>query len=250
MKQKPLILLSILLLSLLALKESAFADTHNKAENHPLTHLEKNQALLHISATKNKEVEQDVLIASLRYEATNLDVKELQNTINATMQKAIKELKTDDALEISNGQYYVNKQQNKLSREITWTAQQTINLKSKKSESVQQAAGKLQNMGFVMNNLSYQLSIEKAQETQDKLMEDALSSLQKKALRAAKALGKNEAQLKEITVQNQGGAYPMHREHFARGMVSMAADSAAAPIANPGKTNISLTVSAKAILKP
>ena len=81
------------------------------------------------------------------------------------------------------------------------------------------------------------------------MLEAALEKLQSRAERAAAALGKKKAELKEINTQ---GNYRPHQPVYARGapMMEMAMDSAmAAPVASPGETTITMNVSAKALLR-
>lgn len=101
-----------------------------------------------------------------------------------------------------------------------------------------------------MNGLNYTLSPEKAEEIKDSLMEAALVKLKARADRAAKALGKNNTALVEVTIDAGNNYYgaPMMR--------SMAMDSGAAmekmatPVAEPGQSEITLTVNARALLSP
>ena len=80
-------------------------------------------------------------------------------------------------------------------------------------------------------------------------MEDALDQLQTRANRAAKALGKTTAELKEVTVQGQN--IPYAKTSFRNTMAMDVAESAmAAPVAEAGESTLTLTVSARALLKP
>ena len=100
-----------------------------------------------------------------------------------------------------------------------------------------------------MNGLQYTVSPELLEETRDNLLEAALTKLRKKAERTAKALGKSKAELKKVNVDNGGNYYPQPR--FARGMAMMSADKdeMAAPVAAPGESQVTLNVSAQALLR-
>ena len=70
-----------------------------------------------------------------------------------------------------------------------------------------------------------------------------------KAERAAKALGKKEAELVEVNVDTAYPNYPMPMMARAEmGMQAMDMKSAA-PVASPGDSEITVTVSARAVLK-
>jgi uncharacterized protein YggE len=81
-------------------------------------------------------------------------------------------------------------------------------------------------------------------------MEAALKQLQERATRAAKALGKSKTELRDVNVQ---GNIPHPRPMMHRGAameMSMTSSKMATPVAAAGQTTITLTVSARAILKP
>lgn len=207
------------------------------------------QVILNINATERREVEQDLLVATLAYNATNVNSRELQNEINTAMKKALETAKKEKNIKVNTGAYQVHEYREPRTSEKKWRGSQSMTIKSKDAEDVLKLAGELQNMGLNMNGLSYTLSPETAVEVQDSLMEAALKQLQTRANRAAKALGKSSAELRDVNVQ--GGHVPHHQVHH-RGMAMM--DSAhsemAAPVAASGETTITLTVSARALLKP
>jgi len=132
---------------------------------------------------------------------------------------------------------------------MVWKGSQSVQLKSKNAEALLELAGKIQGAGFLMGGLNYTLSPEVAAQVQDEMLEDALKKLQARAQRAAKALGKNTAELKEINTQ---GNYAPVQKSYHRGVqmeaIAMSADMAA-PVASPGETTITMNVNAKALLR-
>ena len=103
-----------------------------------------------------------------------------------------------------------------------------------------------QEKGFVMGGLDYSLSPEVAAQIQDEMLEAALEKLTARAQRAAKALGKSKAELKEINTQ--GNYLPQARMSYAR-MELLDDGGMEPPSASPGETTITMTVSAKALLR-
>jgi predicted secreted protein len=216
------------------------------------------QSLIHLSATERVEVDQDELIANLQYQAENKDAKALQNDINTVMKKAVDAAKAVPDIEVTTEQYYVYLNENQPRPDLppdqqpkpvkTWRGNQGLTLTSKSADALLELTGKLQELGLTMNGLNYNVSPEKMEETKDSLLEAALIKLRKKAERVAKALGKDESELREVTVDANDNFAPQPRM-----MMAMAADSRmekmAAPVASPGKTEINLTVSALAVLK-
>jgi predicted secreted protein len=236
-------------MALMVVSFPALAET-----NDPVFLLEQNESLLHISATEQRQVDQDLLIASLRIEVESADNKKVQNDVNTAMTKALEMAKKyPDVKAITRGYnvYQYDKNAGKKDRPalVVWKGQQSVELKSKNAEKLLELAGKIQEAGFVMGGLNYTLSPEVAAQVQDEMLEAALEKLQNRAQRAAKSLGKSKAELKEINTE--GGGY-MPQPVYARAeMMSMDAGAKmAAPVASPGETTLSMTVNARAILKP
>src|SRR5690606_7225728 len=105
--------------------------------------------------------------------------------------------------------------------------------------------GELQANGLVVTSLYYSLSAERYEEVADGLMNAALVKLQNRADQAAQGLGKGSAQLVEVSLDGSPNfAFRERQVAYA-----MAADAAVAPpVAEPGQTQVSLTVSARAVL--
>jgi len=238
----------ILILALIVFSSPAFAQIED-----PIFKLDEDESLLHISATERREVDQDLLIANLRIEAEDTDNKAVQNTINTAMAKALdkaKKFKNVKAITRSYNvhQYDKNGGRKNLPRRMVWKGSQSVQLKSKNAEELLELAGEIQGAGFVMGGLSYTLSPEVAAKVQDEMLEAALEKLQNRAQRAAKALGKSKAELKEINTQGQYNPQPVYARNMA--MMEMAGDAKmAAPVASPGETTLNMTVSAKALLR-
>ncbi len=221
----------------------------NAQSQDPILALPDGQVILNISATERREVAQDLLVASLSYVATGADSRALQNEVNTIMAKALETAKADKDLKVNTSGYQVYETTDPRSNERQWRAQQSLTIQSSKSDSVLTMAGKLQDMKLNMNGLNYMLSPETAVDVEDSLMEAALKQLQERADRAAKALGKSGAELRDVNVNSGGIPYqPMVRSS----MMEMSMDSAkmAAPVAEAGDTTITLNVNARAILKP
>ena len=241
-----ILMLLVLLLSVPTLANAQYKD--------PVFELDADASLLHISATETREVDQDLLIANLRIEVENADNKAVQNDINKGMKAALDLAKGyKDVKAITRGynvhQYDKNGGKRDRPRNMVWKGSQSVQLKSKNSEALLELAGKIQGAGFLMNGLSYTLSPEVAAQIQDEMLEAALTKLTSRAQRAAKAMGKSNAELKEINTQgNYNPVQPVYHRGMAK-MEMMASDAMAAPVASPGETTITLNVNAKALLR-
>lgn len=212
--------------------------------------LPEGQTLVALSVTERMSVPQDTLHASLRIEAEDKNAKALQNRINQTMEKAVKAAKSVSAVKTSTGYYSVYQYDNgNGGRSNTmWRGSQTIDLESKDAEALLTLAGDIQEMGFAMNNLSYQLSTEAADEARDSMMEAAISRARAKAERAAKALGKDDVDIAMVNVDADTGFAQPVRVMKARSMVADAMEMSA-PTAEAGESEVTLTVTIQAVAK-
>ncbi len=215
--------------------------------------------VLQLSVTEQRNLEQDTLTANLRIEIESDNAKDVQNKINAAMQEGLAIAKASEGVKISTGGYYVYQYdpsptpqtypQERVAapKPMRWRGSQSIDLQSGNAQSVLEAAGKLQEKGFAIGNLMYILSAERAESVREELMAAALQKLQKQAETAAKALGKKSADILEVSLD---GAMPSMPIHMMMKSMDGQAESMAAPVAEPSETQVSLTVSARALLKP
>ncbi len=242
--------LVILLAFLLALPAAASAQEDSLKLPPPGT------TILNLSATETEKVPQDLLVASLRIEVDSADLTEVQGKINLAMQTALDLAKGQKDIKTTTGAYSVypydptppEKQQAGVKSQ-RWRGQQTIDLQSLKSEPLLKLTGQLQEKGFAMNNLGYTLSPEKYESVQDGLLSKALVKLQAKAELAAKGLGKTHVEMLDVNLSPSGPVYPM----YARAEMAMdagMAKSMPAPVVAAGESDVSLSVSARALLKP
>lgn len=215
------------------------------------------QTLVNLSATERVEVEQDLLVASLQFESQDKDPRALQDRINELMTKAVAKAKSYPGVKVSTQQYYVypheydpnprpDRPNGQLTR--TWRGQQGLQLESKQADDLLKLTGELQEMGLTMTNLNYTLSSDLMEATQESLLESALQKLTAKAQRAAKALGKAQADLLEVNV-DVSDYYPGPVMQTMAMGAEMAMDRMATPVAEPGDSEITMTVSARAMLK-
>ncbi len=252
--------LAVPVLMTLAFTSPALAQTAATQEATPakITFPGGSETILNISATERLQVPQDLLLASLRIEQEGADPKILQAAINEAMKKAMTASKMVPTVKASTGQYYVyqydpNPQpvpmKDGQKPALQWRGSQSIELQSTSADDLLKLAGSLQEAGLVMGNLSYTLSPEKADEAKDSLMEAALAKVKTRAERAARAMGKSRTDLVEVSVDAADN--PIHPPMMMRTMAmdGGAMEKAAAPTAEPGETEITLTVSARALLK-
>lgn len=215
--------------------------------------LQPGQLLLNLSATEQRDVDQDTLNASLQYSVQGRDRTELQNEVNTAMRQAIDILDDSEGVEYFTTQYQVyvvdaGRPSRTDVENPVWRAQQEVALTSLDSDALLELMGQLQAIGLVVTSQYYSLSTERYEEVAASLMQSALTKLQSRANDAAAGLGKTKAELVEVSLDSS----PNFAAFRERGVAMMAMDSAAMapPVAVPGETQVSMTVSARAVLSP
>ena len=211
-----------------------------------------NATMVHLDVTERTEVIQNLLVASLRYQTEGADARTVQNDINSAMAKALRAAKSQRDVEVQTGHYNVQPtyeyrtRNGNRERVLTgWRGSQSLRLESERAAGVLTAVRDLQNMGLAINNLSYQVTRELRESTRNSLLENAVAKLRVKAQRVASALGKNNIAFKEIQV-GRGKPAPTPRPMMAR--AELAGAKMETPVADPGDTTITLTVSAKVLI--
>jgi predicted secreted protein len=216
--------------------------------------LEPGQLLLNLNATEQRDVAQDTLNATLQYSAQGRNRGDLQDEVNSAMRKALDILEDANGVEYFTTQYQVyvidaGRPSRTDVENPVWRAQQEVALTSMDSDALLEAMGLLQAAGLVVTSQYYSLSTERYEEVAASLMQAALAKLQSRANEAASGLGKSTADLVEVSLD--GSPNFAMRDQRAYSTMAMA-DGAemAPPVAVPGETQVSMTVSARAVLSP
>ena len=93
---------------------------------------------LNISATERREVEEDLLVANLRFEFEGEEARDVQNKINSVMKKALAKAKALEAVNVSTEQYSVYKYHPRTKKgetsKIVWRASQSLLITGKDSD--------------------------------------------------------------------------------------------------------------------
>ena len=210
--------------------------------------LPEGQTLLTLSVTERVKVQQDLLVAALRIESDDRDPQALQNRINTTMEQALEIARAVDGIDVSTGYYSVYQFSNQPQGgrvDNIWRGSQSLNLEGSDAPAILELAGQLQAMGFVMNQLSYRLSTERADEVRDSLLEAAITRATDKVHRAGRALGKSNIDIAVLEVDSSLNYENPMRQLAAR--ADMAEMSA--PVAEAGESEVSLTVRVQAVAR-
>lgn len=210
------------------------------------TLLPEGQTRITLSVTERILVEQDLVIASLRIEAEDRDASVVQNRINTVMAQALQSSRAIDEVSQSSGHYNVyqtNRQPQGGRADTVWRGSQSLTLQSTDAQALLALAGELQELGLVMNQLSYQLSTARADEVRDSLMEAAIARATEKAERATRALGKTRFDIAVLDVDTSSDYSPV----MMRSMADTGSREMAPPVAEPGETEVTLNVRIQAV---
>ncbi|MEE4297441.1 MAG: SIMPL domain-containing protein [Wenzhouxiangella sp.] len=217
-----------------------------------LDDLDEGQVLLNLSVSEETQIQQDLLSAVLQFMVRGPDSTALQNEVNQRMTQALDTLGKAEGLDYQTQQYHVHPVYSRrddpeaLEKPI-WQAQQGLRLSSLDSPAVLAAVAELQAQGLQVQHLGYSLSPAAHRQASEALLEAAIASLQRKAQQTAQLLGKQRADIIELSLNDSPG-------HGLRtmSMARASADSAemAPPVAEPGRTTVTVSVSARALISP
>jgi predicted secreted protein len=235
--------LSILFLLSLSFVSKVYGDNNNKPEDN---------TYLNLSVLESTLVEQDLLIASLRYDVESESSKLVQDKINQTMKKALAIAEKKSMLDISTERYSVYKYSKQVkgksdTKEI-WNGSQTIVIKGKATEDILALSGELQEMGLVMNDLRYELSVEKYEETRASMTEKAVNKLLFQAKKMADIIGAKKIKILNISIEGDNRFQESHQV-LMRSAIINSSETITAPVSSPGKMDVKLIVSASVSLK-
>lgn len=222
---------------------------HPIAQEHLLT---ADKTVLNLNAEARKSIAQDMLTASLTFEAIANTPSAAQNRLNGVMQKALKEAQGTKGVNVRTGAYHANKMETVIVKsprqtKTEWRAQQSLILDSKDSETLLDLVSALQEDDFALNSLSYMVSRELYDTVRQELLLEAMSNLRSQADTLAKSLDKKSVHFAQVNA-NQGNYYPRPERMMMKSSM-MDSVAMAAPVAAAGETDILVSVNATVFLK-
>lgn len=205
------------------------------------------QNVVALATSANLEVTKDLLTVTLNATRDGADASTVQTALKQVLDTALTEAKKaiqPGALEVRTGNFALYPRYSRDGRISGWQGNAELVLEGKDTQRVAQTAGKLQGMNIT--NVGYSLSRELREKHEAAVTADAIRKFQAKAAEVAKQFGFGTYTLREVNVQaSEPGFTPMPR------MMSMAkaaeAADAALPV-EPGKGNITVTVSGSVVL--
>ncbi|HEX9465798.1 MAG TPA: SIMPL domain-containing protein [Alphaproteobacteria bacterium] len=209
--------------------------------------------VLHLSESAQRLVRQDRLSLELRAEATGTDPARVQSTINRRMAAALDQAHAVSGVEAETRGYWV-RQERPADRQTggngptRWHGVQSLSLHGSDTAALLKLAGELQQSGFVMSNLAYDVAPQTARSLEDELTSLALQRLRDRVQRIATDMGLELRNFRNLQIGNVTGAgTPIRPLQMMR---AAAAAPAPPPAAEPGETTLEVAVSAEVVLLP
>ncbi|MES2616174.1 MAG: SIMPL domain-containing protein [Bdellovibrionota bacterium] len=195
-----------------------------------------------VNATR--QIQQDEIQASLRFEKTDSKSDGVQIQINSAMKDALELSKKYPDVRTSTGKYFVYKDDQK----SQWKGSQTIILESFLQAPMAQLAGELQKNGFVVDSYSYTLSEKSRRSMDDNMRLEIIEKANQIANNVlSKGLGKKFIRFAQIDFTSQN-FYPSVSLRAFSGSVGNA-NSASSPVAQAGVSDVQMTANISAVFE-
>ncbi len=195
------------------------------------------------AVSAEKEVENDVLTATLFAEQTGQNTAELSDAVNKAITWAMDIAKKQKAIESRTLGYTTNPVY-KNGRVDGWQVRQSIKLKSKDSKALSGLLGELQEK-LRVQSIAYSISTGVRKATEETLISEALASFKNRAAQIQANMERSEYRVVQLDIQTAGDfPQPMYRA-ASSGAMMMSDAAPAAPSLNAGKQKVRVSVNAQ-----
>lgn len=232
-------LISAFPLGLLALGLAATA----AAQTAPAATAAPPQNVLHLSASGQVEVPQDLLTLTLSTTREGADAASVQAELRQAVDSALAEAKQSvepGQLDARSGSFGVYPRHARDGRISGWQGRAEIVLEGRDFSRITQTAARMSSM--TIGGLFFSLSREQRARVEAEAQLQAIERFKQKAAEIAQAFGFGAYTLREVSISSSDGGAPQPRMYgMAQEMRAAAAD---APVAvEPGKSLVQVTVS-------
>ena len=200
---------------------------------------EQQMTVLHLSRTAERSVLRDLLRIDLRVEETGADPLTSQSSINRRISAALDRAHQVQGVQVETGSYGVGEERPQTGPS-RWRGTQSLILRSKAADAALKLAGALQSDGLLMSSMAYEASPEIVRGAEEDLTAEALAALDRRAASIADRMHLNLLGYRDLHVGNA--------ETGGRAVPRFAATAMAAPVAEPGKAMIRVTIEAELLL--
>jgi predicted secreted protein len=200
---------------------------------------------LYLQESASREVEQNVLVATLQAHADAASPAEAQAAVNEAMAAAVEQVRAEAEIRAATGSYSVYQRRDRDNQPVGWVAEQDLRLTSQDPAALLELAGSLQEMGLNLVGLGWQVDDETRRKVQDELTIAAIATLRQRAQAIAESV---DMQVANIDTLRVGGAMDGPRPMMAMRAEMMA--DAPPPTALPDLETIQSQVEAEMTLSP
>ena len=200
---------------------------------------------LYLQESATREVEQNVLVATVQAHAEAASPAEAQAAVNEAMAAAVERVRAEAEIRAATGGYSVYQRYDRDSRPVGWVAEQDLRLTSMDPAALLELAGSLQEAGLNLVGLGWQVDADTRRKVQDELTIAAIATLRQRAEAIA---GSVDMQVANIDTLRVGGAMEGPRPMMAMRAEAMA--DAPPPTALPDLETIQSHVEAEITLAP
>lgn len=190
--------------------------------------------VLKLNHTEVKEVLQDEIQANLRYEVEGKSRSSIQDLLNTKIKEAKERHANYKEVQFRTGHYSVYRHHE--DRHL-WIATQYIHLSDSNDKRIRKFVKELQDNNFLVTDLRYSLSEDKAQTYTDILTTAAIENLGKRAEKIAKDLNKETVRFTELIVHDR----PVSHQRFLQQAKSDVEENEL-PVVEPGYERVQLRV--------
>jgi len=192
-----------------------------------------------LSASAQRDVGNDLMIAVVYAEAEDNDQAQAANAVNESIRWAAERARTATGIELQTLQYTTRPVYSPGSRRISrWIARQSLRLESQDAGALSELLGELQQR-VAIESLGSELSRAARDATEDALVAEAIAAFERRADLVAGELGSDGYRLVHLSLGTSGFAV---RPNQARFLSFGAAADAVAPEIEAGEQTVSVTV--------
>lgn len=206
-----------------------------------------------LTESAQREVARDRLRLQLRVEQTGADATRVQAEINRRMTLALEKARAvaeAGKLRIETGGYWIY-QERPQDAPARWRGAQTLTLVGNDTAAILPLAAQLQQDGFLMSQMGWELSNEARRKHEDDLTTEAIDRLRARSELIARAMNGGLVRFGKISVGSIGGERPPPIAMRASPAPMAAGAAASAPIASePGIEQVQVNVQAEILVKP
>jgi predicted secreted protein len=200
---------------------------------------------LFLQESASRDVEQNMLVATVQAHAEAASPAEAQAAVNETMAAAVERVRAEAEIRAATGSYSVYERRDRDNRPVDWVADQDLRLTSKDPAALLELTGSLQEMGLNVIGLGWQVDDETRRKVQDELTIAAIATLRQRAQAIAESI---QMQVANIDTLRVGAAMVGPRPMMAMRADAMA--EAAPPTALPDLETVQSHVEAEITLSP